>query len=149
MEIILLQDVRSLGKRGEVVDVKPGYARNYLLPQGMALEASAGNVRYFEQIRAQVDAEAAQRVEEAEALKNRLEQIRVEITKRVGETETLYGSVTASEIADEIEKKGVTVDRRRIDLEGGIKSIGDHRVRIHLHPEVAAEIVVTVLPEEV
>lgn len=149
MEIILLTDVRSLGKRGQVVDVKPGYARNYLVPQGLALEATQGNVRYFEQIRAKVDAQLAQEREAAEQVAQAIEKVHIEIAKRVGETETLYGSVTATDIADELEKKGITVDRRKIDLEGGIKTVGDHQVRIYLHPEVSAEIVVTVVPEEV
>jgi large subunit ribosomal protein L9 len=148
MEIILLTDVRSLGKRGQVVDVKPGYARNYLVPQGLALEATQGNIRYFDQIRAKVDAKLAQEREAAEQVAQAIEKVRIEIAKRVGETETLYGSVTATDIADELEKKGITVDRRKIDLEGGIKTIGDHQVRIYLHPEVSAEIVVTVVPEE-
>lgn len=148
MEIILLTDVRSLGKRGQVVDVKPGYARNYLMPQGLALEATQGNIRYFEQIRTKVDAKLAQEREEAEQVAQAIEKVRIEIAKRVGETETLYGSVTATDIADELEKKGITVDRRKIDLEGGIKTVGDHQVRIYLHPEVSAEIVVTVVPEE-
>ena len=148
MEIILLTDVRSLGKRGQVVDVKPGYARNYLVPQGLALEATQGNIRYFDQIRAKVDAKLAQEREAAEQVAQAIEKVHIEIAKRVGETETLYGSVTATDIADELEKKGITVDRRKIDLEGGIKTVGDHQVRIYLHPEVSAEIVVTVVPEE-
>lgn len=149
MEIILMTDVRSLGKRGEVVDVKPGYARNYLLPQGFALEATEGNRRYFEQMRAKIDARLAKEREAAQEIADRMNGMRIEIAKRVGETETLYGSVTATEIALELEKKDIEVDKRRIDLEGGIKTLGDHEVRIHLHPEVAAEIVVAVVPEEV
>ena len=149
MEIILMTDVRSLGKRGEVVDVKPGYARNYLLPQGIGLEATPGNRRYFEQIKAKIDAQLAREREAAQAIADQMEGLRIEIGKRVGETETLYGSVTATEIADELEKKGIEVDKRKIDLEGGIKTVGDHPVRIFLHPEVATEIVVTVVPEEV
>lgn len=149
MEVILMTDIRTLGTRGEVVDVKPGYARNYLLPQGMALEANEANRRHFEKMKAQIDARLAAEREAAEEIAEELAKIRVEITKKVGETETLYGSVTATEIGDELEKKGITVDRRKIDLEGGIKSVGDHHVRIFLHPEVQAEIVVTVIPEEV
>lgn len=149
MEIILLTDVRTLGRRGDVVDVKSGYARNYLLPQGIALEATPGNISYFQQIKAKIDAQLAKEKEEAEQIAAQLADVRLEITKRVGETETLYGSVTATEIGDELERKGVTVDKRKIDLEGGIKSVGDHQVRIYLHPEVSAEIVVTVVPEEV
>lgn len=149
MEVILMTDVRSLGKRGEVVAVKPGYARNYLLPQGFALEATDGNRRYFEQIRAKIDARLAQEKDDAQQIADRMRGLRIEIVKRVGETETLYGSVTATEIADGLARKGVEVDRRKIDLEGGIKTLGDHAVRIFLHPEVDAEIVVAVVPEEV
>lgn len=148
MEVILLKDSRSLGKRGEVVQVKPGYARNYLLPQGLALEATAGNMKVFEQQRSRLEAEAAQEVEGAQAMAAAIEGTRIVINKRASDAETLYGSVTATEIADALDAKGVEVDRRRIDLEGGIKTIGDHHVLIHLHPEVSAELVVTVLPEE-
>lgn len=148
MELILMKDIRSLGKRGEVVDVKPGYARNYLLPRGLALEATEGNRHYFEQMKAKIDAQIAREREAAEEVAKQLEGTRIEISKRVGETETLYGSVTATEIAEALEKKNVEVDKRKIDLEGGIKTLGDHPVRIHLHPEVAAEILVTVVPEE-
>jgi large subunit ribosomal protein L9 len=149
MEIILLTDVRSLGKRGEVVDVKPGYARNYLLPQGMGLEATRGNIKYFEQIRSKIDAQLAQEKEAAELIAAKLAGVRIEIAKRVGETETLYGSVTATEIGERLAERGIEVDRRKLDLEGGIKTLGDHPVRIHLHPEVAAEIIVSVVAEEV
>lgn len=148
MELILMKDIRSLGKRGEVVDVKPGYARNYLLPRGLALEATEGNRHYFEQMRAKIDAQIAREREAAQEVAEQIEGLRIEISKRVGETETLYGSVTATEIAEQLEKKNVEVDKRKIDLEGGIKTLGDHPVRIHLHPEVAAEILVTVVPEE-
>jgi large subunit ribosomal protein L9 len=123
MRVILMQDVLHTGQRGDVVDVKPGLARNYLIPQGLALEATPGNQKYFEGVN-------------------------LKIAKRVGESETLYGSVTATEVAHLLEAKGITVDRRRIDLEGGIKSLGEHQVRIELHPEVVAEVTVTVVPEE-
>jgi len=148
MEVILLKDRRALGRRGEVVEVKSGFARNYLLPQGLALEATPGNIRVFEQQRVRLEAEAAQEKEQAEALARTIEGTRVVLHKRATDAETLYGSVTATDIADELEKQGVVVDKRRIDLEGGIKTIGDHHIEIHLHAEVAADLVVTVLPEE-
>lgn len=148
MEVILLKDRRNLGKRGEVVQVKPGFARNFLLPQGLALEASKGNMRVFEQQRARYEAEAERELEQAQAMAATIEGTRIEIRKRASDAETLYGSVTATEIAEFLEEKGIAVDRRRIDLEGGIKTIGDHHILIHLHPEVAADLVVTVLPEE-
>lgn len=148
MEVILLKDRRNLGKRGDTVQVKPGFARNFLLPQGLALEASKGNMKLFEQQRARYEAEAEREMEQAQAMASSIEGTRLEIRKRASDAETLYGSVTATEIADLLEEKGIVVDRRRIDLEGGIKTIGDHHILIHLHPEVAADLVVTVLPEE-
>jgi len=148
VEVILLKDQRHLGTRGEVIKVKPGFARNYLLPQGIALEATPGNMKVFESMKTKIDALHSRERDAARAIAERLDGLRVEIAKRVGETETLYGSVTASEVAELLEAKGVEVDRRRIDLEGGIKTVGDHEVRIDLHAEVEAKIIVTVVPEE-
>ena len=148
MRVILLSDQRHLGKRGEVVDVKPGYGRNFLLPQGIALEATHANIKFFEQQRTKIDARHTKEREAAQEIANRFAGLRLEIPKRVGETDTLYGSVTAGDIAEILEKKGLTVDRRRIDLEGGIKTLGDHPVRIELHPEVIAEVTVAVVREE-
>ena len=148
MNVILLKDRRALGKRGEVVSVKPGFARNFLLPQGLALEATPANVKVFEQRRTRIEAEATHEAEAARAVAAQLEGVQLVIRKRASDAETLYGSVTATEIAEALEAKGVDVDRRRIDLEGGIKTVGDHRVMIHLHSDVSAEVMVTVLPEE-
>ena len=148
MKIILLTDQRNLGKRGETVQVKPGYGRNFLLPQGIALEATPSNVKLFEQQRKKIDARLAKEKEVAQEYANRLAGIQVTIPKRVGETGTLYGSVTAGDVAEALEAKGVTVDRRRIDLEGGIKTLGDHPVRVDLHSDVRPEITVSVVAEE-
>lgn len=148
MRVILMQDLRDLGKRGEIVRVKPGYARNYLMPQGLALEAVPGNLKVFEQQRKKIDIAHAKERDAAVAMAGELSGVRVTVTKRVGESETLYGSVTATEIAEKLGEQGITVDRRRIDLEGGIKTLGDHPVRIELHPEVVAELTVTVVAEE-
>ena len=148
MRVILMQDVLHTGKRGEVIDVKPGYARNYLIPQGLALQATTGNLKYFEQQRGKIDARHAKEREAAVQTAGEIAGLRLTIAKRVGESETLYGSVTATEVAEMLERKGVSVDRRRIDLEGGIKTLGDHQVRIELHPEVIAEVAVTVVAEE-
>lgn len=148
MKVILLSDQRHLGKRGETVEVKPGFGRNYLLPQGLALEATPGNQKLFQQRRAKIEAAHAKERGAAEEIKARLEGLRIEIPKRVGEKDTLYGSVTAGDIADALAAKGFVVDRRRIDLEGGIKTLGDHPVRVDLHPEVLAEVTVAVTREE-
>jgi len=148
VRVILLNDQRHLGRRGEVVDVKPGHGRNYLLPQGLALEASPANIKLFEHQRSKIDARHAKEREAAQEIANRIANLRLEIPKRVGETDTLYGSVTAGDVAELLEKKGFTVDRRRIDLEGGIKTLGDHPVRVELHPDVIAEVTVSVVKEE-
>ena len=148
MKVILLNDQRHLGKRGEIVDVKPGYGRNFLLPQGLAMQATPGNIKVFEQQRAKFDARHAKEREAAQEIANKMAGLRLEIPKRVGETDTLYGSVTAGDVAEALEKKGFTVDRRRLDLEGGIKTLGDHPVRVELHPEVVAQVTVAVVREE-
>lgn len=148
MKVILLSDQRHLGKRGETVEVKPGFGRNYLLPQGLALEATQANQKQFEQRRTKIDAAHAKERGAAEEIKARLEGLRIEIPKRVGERDTLYGSVTAGDVAEALAAKGVTIDRRRIDLEGGIKSLGDHTVRVDLHHDVHAEVTVAVVREE-
>ena len=148
MQVILMQDVLHTGKRGETVNVKPGYARNFLIPKGFALEATQGNQKYFQQQRKKIDAHHAKEREAAQEIATEIGTLRLRIAKRVSEAETLYGSVTAGEINELLHDKGVTVDRRRIDLEGGIKTLGDHQVRIELHPEVVAEVTVTVEAEE-
>jgi large subunit ribosomal protein L9 len=147
MKVILLSDLTQAGKRGQEVEVKPGFARNYLIPQGMAVEATDSNRKWFEHQKKKIDARAAKEREEASAAAAQLAGITVEIAKRVGETETLYGSVTATDVADALEAKGVQVDRRRLDLGGGIKTLGEHVVIVDLHPEVKAEVTVHVVPE--
>jgi len=148
MRVILLKDHHHLGQRGQEVDVKPGYGRNYLLPQGLALVATDANRKQFQDMRAKIEAQHVRERDAAQAIADQLTGLRLEIAKRAGETGTLFGSVTATEVADELEKKKIEVDRRRIDLEGGIKSLGDHEVRIVLHSEVVAEITVSVVAEE-
>lgn len=148
MRVILMQDVLHTGKRGEIVKVKPGHARNYLIPQGLALEATPANLSYFEQQKVRIDLRHERERDAAQVVADQLTGVRLQIAKRVSETETLYGSVTATEVAELLEAKGIIVDRRRIDLEGGIKTLGDHAVRIELHPEVVTEVTLTVVAEE-
>ena len=148
MRVILMQDVLHTGERGEVINVKPGYARNFLFPNGFALEATPGNMRVFEQQKEKIEAAHQERVASATELAQQIEGKVITIAKRVGDSETLYGSVTAAEVAEALERDGIHVDRRRIDLEGGIKTLGEHPVRIDLHNEVAAEVTVNVVAEE-
>lgn len=147
MKVILMRDVRHTGHRGEVVNVKAGFARNYLVPQGMALEATPGNLKYFEQHKQKIEVRHEKERDTATVRAAEISAVEVEIPKRVGESGTLYGSVTAGEIAEALEAKGVTVDKRRIDLGGGIKALGEHIVRIELHSEVTAEVKVNVVSE--
>jgi large subunit ribosomal protein L9 len=147
MKVILLSDLRQRGKRGSVIEVKAGYARNFLLPQGIALPATPGNLKYFEQQRKKIDARHLAERDAAAKVAESMRGVELTIAKRVGEADTLYGSVTAAEIASALSAKGFTVDRRRLDLEGGIKKVGAHPVRVELHPEVVAEVTVHVVPE--
>jgi large subunit ribosomal protein L9 len=148
MRVILLNEVEHTGRRGEEVDVKTGFARNYLIPQGMAVEASDGNRKWFQSQRKRIEAESARDREEAAEIAAAIAGTRVEKIMKVGENDHLYGSVTSSDIAELLAAKGIVVNRRKIALDGGIKTLGDHRINIVLHPEVTAELTVTVLPEE-
>jgi large subunit ribosomal protein L9 len=148
MRVILMSDQRHLGRRGQVVEVKPGFARNYLIPQGLALEETTANSAYFEQQRHKIEARHARERDSAAEVAAKLAGLTLTVPKRVGETDTLYGSVTAGEVAELLAEKGFEVDRRRIDLEGGIKTLGDHPVRVELHPDVVAEITVSVVRAE-
>jgi large subunit ribosomal protein L9 len=148
MRVILLKDQRHLGRRGEEVDVKDGFGRNFLVPQGIALLATDPNRKFFEEQRERIEAEHVKERDDALAIAGQLANLRLEVAKKAGEGGTLYGSVTATDIAEELARRDVHVDRRRIDLEGGIKTVGEHEVRIHLHSEVVAPITVSVVPEE-
>ncbi len=146
MKVILIDEIRGLGTRGDVVNVKDGYARNYLLPKNLAREATPGNLKSVEQERkkwallAQTEKDAAAKA--AEAVKG----TKVTVRKRVGENGQLFGSVTANEIADALNAKGLQVDKRRIELGHPIKSLGTHDVEVRLYREVTAQIQVEVIP---
>lgn len=147
MELILREDVKSLGKAGELVRVKPGYARNFLLPRGLAYEATEGNKK---RIAGETRARTARQVSEktaAEALAARLGALDLTLKGKAGDEGKLFGSVTAQDIAAALEGAGHTVDRRRIELEHPIKALGAHTVAIRLHPDVHAEVRLTVVPE--
>jgi large subunit ribosomal protein L9 len=147
MKVILLSDLMHGGRRGEILDVKPGYARNYLFPKGLAARATQANQKWFEEQREKIEAKLAHERGEAAELATKIDGTRVEIVKRAAENETLYGSVTPVEVVMALEKQGIEVDRKAVDLGGGIKALGEHQVRIELHPDVAAEIIVHVVPE--
>ena len=147
IEVILREDVKSLGRAGELVRVKPGYARNYLLPQGLAYEATEGNKkRIAGETRARMARGQAERVE-AERQAATLGGLELTLAGKAGEEGKLFGSITAQDIADALGRAGHTVDRRRIELEHPIKTLGQHTVAVRLHPEVHAEVRVSVVPE--
>jgi large subunit ribosomal protein L9 len=147
MEVILREHVDNLGRRGEIVKVADGYARNYLLPRKLALLATEGNKKQIERERVKFDAKEAEEKQGAEAMAQRMGSLEVEITRKVGETEALYGSVTSSDIADAIAAKGFEVDRRKIQLHEPIKRTGEFEIPLKLHREVVATIKVKVVPE--
>jgi len=147
IEVILREDVASLGRAGEMVRVKPGYARNYLLPQGLAYEATEGNKkRIAAETRARGVRLQAQKVD-AEKTAAALGAVAVTLTGKAGEEGKLFGSITAQDIADALGRAGHTVDRRRIELEHPIKTLGEHTVAVRVHPEVHAEVRVSVVAE--
>ncbi len=147
MEIILREHIENLGQRGDVVKVADGYARNYLLPRKLALAVTDSNKRQIERERKVFDAREAEEKQQAEALAQRLEQAEIEIARRVGENDTLYGSVTSADIAHALEAKGFQVDRRKIVLADPIKAIGEVAVPFKIHREVTAQLKVKVVPE--
>jgi len=147
MEVILRQYVEHLGKRGDVVKVAAGYARNYLLPRKLALPATDGNKRHVERERKIMEVREADEKSQAAGIASRLEAIEVVIARRVGETEQLYGSVTSGDIAEYLKAKGFEIDRRKLILPEAIKTIGTHSVPLKLHRDVTVPLKVQVVKE--
>ncbi len=148
MEIILLERVPNLGQMGDVVKVRPGYARNFLLPQKKALRATKDNLAYFEKQRAHLEAVNLERRSEAERAAGKIEGMMVTMIRQAGDTGQLYGSVTVRDIADAIQASGVSVDRKQISLDRPIKTLGLHPLRIVLHPEVIVTITANIARSE-
>jgi large subunit ribosomal protein L9 len=145
MEIILRQAVENLGKTGDVVNVKPGYARNYLLPHGLAYEATPGNLKRIQLERNRLEAAENERRGTAQGLAEKLEQVSLTFSARVGEEGKLFGSVTATDIAQQLEAQGYHIEKRQIDLHEPIKALGVYRVPIRLHADVKPEVRVWVI----
>jgi len=147
IEVILREDIKTLGKAGELVRVKPGYARNYLLPQGLAYEATEGNKK---RIAAETKARTVRLQSErtgAEREAATLSGVQLRLVGKAGEEGKLFGSITAQDIAEELGRQGHAVDRRRIELEHPIKTLGEHTVSVRIHPDVHAEVRVSVVAE--
>jgi large subunit ribosomal protein L9 len=147
MEVILRDHVENVGKRGEVVKVANGYARNYLLPRKLALIATPGNMKQIDRERVKLDAVEAEEKTAAEAIASRMSGVQVVITRKVGETGALYGSVTSADIAEALAKQGFETDKRKIGLREPIKKLGEANVPLKLHREVIVQVPVRVVAE--
>lgn len=147
MEVILRQAVDNLGHTGDIVKVSAGYARNFLLPRGLAYEATPGNKKRLERERARLEAAESERRGKAQELATRLEQVSLTFSARVGEEGKLFGSVTPADIAHELEKQGLPIEKRQIDLHEPIKSLGVYRVPVRLHADVKPEVRVWVIKQ--
>ncbi|HOX19648.1 MAG TPA: 50S ribosomal protein L9 [Gemmatimonadales bacterium] len=147
MEVILRDDIKSLGKAGDLVRVKPGYARNFLLPQGLAYEATEGNKKRIVAETKARNVRLAAEKDAALATAEGLAAVALTFTRKAGEEGKLFGSITSQDIADSLAAQGKTVDKRRIELPHPIKAVGEHTVIVRLHPEVHADVRVTVAAE--
>lgn len=147
IEVILRQDIDTLGKAGALVKVRPGYARNYLLPHGLAFEATAGNRKRIEAEQRSRQVKQAQEREAAQKLASAISALQLKIAAKAGEEGKLFGSVTAQEIADHLRLAGHDIDKRRIELDQPIRQVGHHAVKVRLHPEVDATVQLEVVAD--
>jgi large subunit ribosomal protein L9 len=148
MQIILQQDVEKLGTRGQIVEVAAGYARNYLLPQKLGLEASANNMKRLEKMRAAFALQEATEKNDAQKLGEWIAAVSLEFTRKAGDNEQLFGSVTSADIAEGLAAKGYTLDKRKIMLPESIKVVGEYEIPVKLHREVVGKVKVTVKKDE-
>ena len=148
MEVILKEDVTKLGSRGDVVKVASGYARNYLLPKRLAVAATDSNKKIVEQEKQAYLRRESKEIGDASDLAKMMASVEVTIAQKAGENDQLFGSVTAQDIAAALERAGYTIDRRKVNLEEPIKSLGDYKVTVKLHREVSVELPVHVIKEE-
>ncbi|HTD22717.1 MAG TPA: 50S ribosomal protein L9 [Terriglobales bacterium] len=147
MEVILKEDVQKLGHRGDVVKVADGYGRNFLLPRKLAIEATPANRAVIEQMKAAAVRRSVKEKSDAEALAKQFATVHLTFLRKVGERDHLFGSVTSADIAQEMEARGFNLDRRKIQLEEPLKTLGDFDVQIRLHRDIAAPIKVTIKPD--
>jgi large subunit ribosomal protein L9 len=149
MEVILKEDVAKLGSRGDVIKVAEGYGRNFLLPRKLAIEASAGNKKVIDQMRAAAVRRSAKEKTQAEELSKQFDGLSVSFQRRSGENDQLFGSVTSGDIADALEKKSFNIDRRKIQLHEPLKSLGEFTIPVKLHKDVTAHLKVLIEKEAV
>ena len=147
MEVILREHVDNLGRRGEIVKVADGYARNYLLPRNLAVLATAKNIRQLDHQKAGILARASKEKQNMSAMAEKLSTIEVRLTRKVGEQNRLFGSVTSKDVHEQLVSQGYAVERKQVHLREPLKEIGTHEVEVRLHPEVVAKVKVTIAPE--
>lgn len=148
MEVILLERIEKLGQMGDVVTVKPGYARNYLLPQRKALRATKDNLTVFESQRTQLETQNLERKQEAESVAEKLDDLQVVMIRQAGDTGQLYGSVTARDVAEAVTEAGFTIERSQVVMDKATKMLGLHPIKVRLHPEVTVTVVANVARSE-
>jgi large subunit ribosomal protein L9 len=144
MKVLLKQDVAKIGKKGQILDVKEGYARNFLIPGGLAVEASGGAMKQIEEEKRASDRHKAKEKEEAQDLAKKIEAVSILLKHKAGEEGRLFGSITSAEVAEALKQKNFNIDKKKIVLEEPIRLVGDYEVKIKLHPEVAAHLNVRV-----
>jgi large subunit ribosomal protein L9 len=144
MKVLLKQDVHKIGKKGEILEVKEGYARNFLIPNGLAVEASGGAMKQVVEEKKAQDRRKAREIEESQALADKLKGFTVTIKHKAGEEGRLFGSITSTEIAEALKKRGIEIDKKKIVLDEPIRLVGDYTVKIKLHHEVTAQLPVSV-----
>src|SRR5262249_21880719 len=147
MKLVLLEDVDKLGKRGAVVSVKDGYGRNFLIPRKLAVAATEGNLKMVEVEKKKIQVQEVKEEKDASQVKADIEKLSLTIPMKAGEADVLFGSVTAADIAEALEKQGVTIDKRRIELDEPIKRLGTYQVPVRLHKNVSAEVKLSVTKE--
>ena len=148
MKIILRKDMDVLGLEGDIVNVANGYARNYLIPKGIALEASNQNIKIMETQKKKIEVRRLKAREDAEEVKSKMADILITISQKAGEEDKLYGSVTSMDIAAHLEKQGIAIDRRKITMDRPIKTLGEFEIPVKLYPEVTGSIKVVIVPEK-
>src|SRR3954467_13268787 len=147
MKVILTKDLENLGRAGALVDVKPGYGRNYLLPRNMAVLATAKNIRQLDHQKAGILSRAAKDKQNMSAMAQKLSAVEVKLSRKVGEQNKLFGSVTSKDIHEQLVNQGYQLERKQVHLPEPLKDVGTHEVQVKLHPEVTAKLKVTIAPE--
>ncbi len=148
MRIILLEDIENVGRKGEIVRVKDGFARNYLIPKGVAIKVTDSNIKMIEEKKKKLEKEREREIKTVEELKNRIESLSIIIKKKAGEEDTLFGSVTSADIEEALKAEGVEVDKKSIILHEHIKKLGEYEVEVRIHPSVKALLKIRVEKEE-